>query len=321
MKLGVQDMQFLKKFFLRLGKLDQQRTLGFTHEYGVDVRNTFELLLKSDGPLLSIVVPNFNSGPFLEKAIESIFWQDYPHIEIIIQDNLSSDESGDYLKKLGKLNLPGVQIETAADRGQADAICTGFEKASGEILCWLNSDDMLVRGAVSRVASEMLLNRDVAVVYGDRLLINEKGMVTGTWGVPYHCAKTLVAADYIPQETLFFRREVYDSVGGLDASFKFALDWDFLLRIQNLFASTNDDSFKASILHIKRFLGFFRVHSQQKTQKLIAFEGHREMLQLRLRNGIVGIPAINKRIRFFLLVSVFYDFVVGNLNLMRQKKW
>ena len=114
----------------------------------------------------------------------------------------------------------------------------------------------------------------VDAVYGHRILINEFDQEIGRWVMPKHNPRVLAWADYVPQETLFWRRSLWEKVGGIDESFQFALDWDLLLRFQNA---------GASIVRLPRFLGAFRVHTQQKTAATIASTGLAEMTRLRKR--------------------------------------
>jgi hypothetical protein len=121
-----------------------------------------------------------------------------------------------------------------------------------------------------------LAHPDVDVVYGHRININEHDQEIGRWIMPSHDDELLRWADYIPQETLFWRRRIWEKVGAcVDESFQFALDWDLLLRFQDA---------GANFARLPRFLGAFRVHAAQKTQANMDGTGQAEMNRLRLRN-------------------------------------
>ena len=142
-------------------------------------------------------------------------------------------------------------------------------------MAWLNSDDLLLPGALAVVADYFNLHPDVDVVYGNRLLIDENDMEIGRWIMPGHDSDVLSWVDYIPQETLFWRRSIWDKAGGqIDESFKFAMDWDLLVRLRDA---------GAKFAHIPRFLGAFRVHEQQKTSAAMNETGLQEMDRIHKR--------------------------------------
>ena len=115
---------------------------------------------------------------------------------------------------------------------------------------------------------------EVDVIYGHRIIINEEDREVGRWIMPRHEEDSIEWIDYVPQETLFWRKRAWDIAGGIDPSFQFALDWDLLARFQ-----------KAGfhIVRIPYFLGCFRVHAQQKTHHAIHTTGADEMARIRLR--------------------------------------
>ena len=130
--------------------------------------------------------------------------------------------------------------------------------------------DMLTRVRNAMVAR----HPKVDVIYGHRIIIDGHDGEIGRWILPRHDRATLEWIDYVPQETLFFRRRAWTAVGGLDPSFQFALDWDLLARFQQA---------GARIVRVPYFLGCFRVHSEQKTSAHIHTTGHEEMTRIRTR--------------------------------------
>ena len=223
-------------------------------------------------PRISIVTPSFKQGRLIERTIKSVLDQNYPSLEYFIQDGGSTDETVDVL---GRYESQIAGWESKPDGGQSAAINMGFKRTSGEIMAWLNSDDLLMPGALKFVAEYFHRYPKVDVVYGDRLLIDENDALIGRWVLPGHNAAVLPWADYVPQETLFWRRSLWERVGGeIDESFKFAMDWDLLLRFR---------SAGAKFAHLPHYLGAFRIHSQQKTTAAIAEIGFAEMKRLRLR--------------------------------------
>jgi GT2 family glycosyltransferase len=205
-------------------------------------------------PTITIVTPSFEQGTFLDRTIYSVVSQNYPALEYVVQDGGSSDETLVVLRRFESLLMAW---RSEPDEGQADAINRGFRDTTGEIMGWLNSDDLLLPGALAYVAQYFSDHPDVDVVYGHRLMIDEDDGHIGSWILPAHDDLALTLADYVPQETLFWRRRIWEAAGGLvDPHFRFALDWDLLLRFR---------AAGAKIVRVPRFVGAFRVHARQKT--------------------------------------------------------
>lgn len=221
-------------------------------------------------PNISLVTPSYNQGCFIGQTIESVVSQQYLNLEYIVQDNQSDDET---LSILESVTAPNFTFHVERDAGQADAINKGFARCKGEIMGFLNSDDILLPGALVQVARIFQENPQIDVVYGNRVLIDTQGSVIGRWVLPCHDGELLRYIDYIPQETLFWRRSLWDRVGGrLDETLAFALDWELLLR----FVDSG-----ARFAHIPHFLGGFRIHQEQKTTSSYESNGAQEMRMLR----------------------------------------
>jgi glycosyltransferase involved in cell wall biosynthesis len=229
-------------------------------------------------PTISIVTPSFRHALFLERTIRSVLEQGYPALEYVVQDGGSNDGTVEIVERYAH-RLAAWSSEP--DEGQADALNRGFAHTHGEIMGFVNSDDLLLPGALATVASFFDLHPEVDVVYGDRVLVDDEGHRIGVWVLPPHDDRVLTIADYVPQETLFWRRRIWDAVGArVDPEFHYALDWDLLLRFR---------AAGAQIVHVPRFLGAFRVHDLQKTT---AHEdvGNEESLRLRTRLHGRAIP-------------------------------
>ena len=279
----------IKIFEPRLGKLLQHepKEIFISEKY-------FKKSQISRIPKLSIVTPSFNQAIFLERTIMSVLGQGYSNLEYIIQDGGSNDGSLNIIEKYKK-NLRHAVSEK--DNGQTDAINKGFKLSNGELMAWINSDDCYLPGAFNYVVNYFQKNPNVDVVYGHRVLIDENDKEIGRWILPNHDKKVLYYADFIPQETLFWRREIWERAGGgLDEGFNFALDWDLLLRFQES---------GAKIVRLPRFLASFRVHPRQKTSSQIASLGEMEMNILRRRylSGEIDHAEIKKKIRIYLIKS------------------
>ncbi len=207
-------------------------------------------------PTISIVTPSYEQGRYLTRTLCSVLDQHYPRLQYVVQDGGSSDETKAVLERFaGSLH----HWASEPDGGQGDAINRGFAHTDGEVMAYLNSDDMLLPGSLPYVARYFAAHPDVDAVYGHRVLIDEQDRQIGCWVLPPHDPRTLAVSDFVPQETLFWRRSIWERTGArIDTSLRFAIDWDLLLRMQEA---------GAKMVRLPRFLGAFRVHEEQKTAR------------------------------------------------------
>lgn len=203
--------------------------------------------------LISIVTPSYNQAPYIEETIRSVLAQDYPEIEYIIVDGSSADGTVDIIKKYED-NISWWVSEK--DNGQTDAINKGFARARGDVLAWINSDDTYELGAVSAAAKYLQEQPEVGMVYGDCNFINQNGKVIGKFGAAQTNYR-LIRQGYvhIPQQTMFFRADLWKQVGPLDPSFYFAMDYDLWTRISK----------RAEIKYVPQTWANFRLHTSGKT--------------------------------------------------------
>lgn len=177
---------------------------------------------------ISLVTPSYNQAGFLPRTIESVLGQGYPGLEYIIIDGGSSDTSAAVIRAHEQHLAYWV---SEPDRGQSDAINKGWKRGRGDILGYLNSDDLLLPGALERVAAFFGSRKDVGLVYGNAVFIDESGRTTGRLdGQPFDLRRLLLREIDIPQPAMFFRRCVLDDVGFLDEEFHYTMDFDFWLR-------------------------------------------------------------------------------------------
>jgi glycosyltransferase involved in cell wall biosynthesis len=226
--------------------------------------------LPAQVPRIAIVTPSLNQGRFLRDTIDSVVNQNYPILYYHVQDGGSDDDTIDVLKSYGDR----ISWRSAPDKGQSDAINSGFAGIECDIMAYLNSDDVLLPGALACVADFFHRNPDIDVVYGHRIFIDYAGSEIGRAVLPAHSHEALLYAGYIPQETMFWRRRVWNQIGPMDDRFDYALDWDFMLRAQAA-------GFKFA--RLREFYACFRVHDQQKTTRSYEI-GRREMRELRMRS-------------------------------------
>ncbi len=181
-------------------------------------------------PKISIVTPSFNQAGFIEETILSVLDQAYPNLEYIIIDGGSTDGTAEIIKKYEKHLHYWV---SEPDAGMYDAVQKGFEKSSGELMAWINSDDLLHRGALNTVSELFSSFPQVDWIQGLPSFFDEQGRIVQTGGLkkwsPFHFY--LGDFRWIQQESSFWRRSLWDKAGGqVNRSLKYAGDFDLWLR-------------------------------------------------------------------------------------------
>ena len=203
-------------------------------------------------PKVTIVTPSFNQAKYLEQTIMSVLNQDYPNIEYIVIDGGSTDGSVEIIKKFQ--NRLAYWI-SEPDSGQSAAINKGFKHAMGQIFNWINSDDLLMPSAVKIAVHYLMENPDIGMVYGDRITIDERGNFLSMNRYPSYNARIFRHHLRIPQESAFFRSELWSLVNGVDEDLKFCMDYDLFVKLSKI----------TQFRHIPFVLGSYRKHSLSKT--------------------------------------------------------
>jgi glycosyltransferase involved in cell wall biosynthesis len=206
---------------------------------------------------LSVVTPSYNQGEYLEETIDSVLSQNIPNLEYIIMDGGSKDNSVSIIKKYEKHLHYWV---SEPDGGQTQAINKGFTKATGDILCYLNSDDVYFPGTLNKVVSLFEDNNKLELVYGDHAIYYPDGSLIAKPKIAYDFDICLNAYLTIPQPSSFWTRRIFDQVNGFNDEFQFCFDYDFFLRVGHQLIENPE-----SILHVKDLWSKFRVHDESKT--------------------------------------------------------
>ena len=193
----------------------------------------------------------------MEETILSVLKQDYPNLEYIVVDGGSSDNSLEIIKKYSK-NLSFWVSEK--DRGQSHAINKGLERTTGEIINWLNSDDLLIPGALKAVGEEFATATKPEILFGDFKVINKFGNILFSRKTPTFCYRQLLYGRQLScQPAVFFSRNLLSKIGYLNETLAFCMDIDFWIRAARS---------KCSFRQIKKYLALIRVHGDTKTAKL-----------------------------------------------------
>jgi glycosyltransferase involved in cell wall biosynthesis len=222
--------------------------------------------------LVSIVTPSFNQARFLDETIQSVLSQKYPHIEYMIVDGGSTDQSAEIIRRY-QASLAWWVSEP--DQGQTDALNKGFSRAHGDILAWINSDDTYYPEAVSEAVDYLASHPEVGMVYGDANLVDETGKILGRFPARQTDYQKLRRGYvHIPQQAAFFRADLWRQVGPLDPSFYFAMDYDLWVRLSKI----------SSLKYQPRLWANFRLHGQGKS---VASDDrcYPEMLRVHFREG------------------------------------
>lgn len=204
-------------------------------------------------PLVTIVTPSLNQGRFIRATIESVLEQDYPHIEYMIMDGGSTDETASIVREYAS-RLTWISEK---DRGQSHAINKGFQMARGEIVSWLNSDDTILPGAVRHAVAAFARNPRAGAVYGEGYTIDESGAIKERFPVtvPFNLWKLVYVCDYVLQQTVYFRRAALEQIGLLDESLHWGMDWEILMRLGKRFG----------LEYTSEYMGCIREYEETKT--------------------------------------------------------
>lgn len=184
--------------------------------------------MMDDIPLVSIITPSFNQAAFLEETILSVLSQDYPAIEYWVVDGGSSDGSVEIIKRYAH-KLSGWVSEK--DAGQADAINKGLRWAKGDILAWINSDDLYRPGAISSAVAKLRGNPEVGLVFSDVDSIDNDGQIFNRMRYGHWQLADLMTFNIIGQSSVFFCRSALEEAGYLDPSYHYLLDHQLWLRM------------------------------------------------------------------------------------------
>lgn len=179
-------------------------------------------------PKITVVMPSYNQGKFIEESIRSVLLQDYDNLEFIIIDGGSTDNSVDIIKKYDQWISYWV---SERDNGQADALKKGFARASGDIIAWLNSDDMYCPETLHSVGGFYANNREVGLIYGDSEMIDATGAAIERIKGQNGDLQRLLTKNFIPQPSAFFSRKAFNAVGGINADLHFIMDYELWIRM------------------------------------------------------------------------------------------
>lgn len=206
-------------------------------------------------PSISVIIPSFNQGQYIEETLLSVIGQQYPNLEILVIDGGSTDNTVDILEKYSH------QIsywQSKKDHGQADAINQGMKLSSGDVVGWLNSDDMYLPGTLLDIGKRFIGHTDKShLIYGAAVTINQSDekFFSGDQLAASFEKFLLTYYDFIVQPSAFWTRVLWERTGELNINYKYVLDWEWFLRASQI----------TEFEYVRRFYSVYRYHSLHKT--------------------------------------------------------
>jgi glycosyltransferase involved in cell wall biosynthesis len=205
-------------------------------------------------PSISIIMPSYNQARFIEESIQSILAQDYPYLEFMILDGGSSDGSQEIIERHSDRL---TYWHSQPDKGQTDALIQGFTRSTGDLMGWVNSDDVLLPGALQAVAQAYISHPGCGLFGGNFVIIDRVGRIIRCKRYPAQAALFAMHGLFaFCQPGSFFRQQDYQAVGGLEVDLDSVMDADLYFRM--ILNGTR-------YVHINNYVAGFRVHEKSKT--------------------------------------------------------
>ncbi len=205
---------------------------------------------------LSIVVPSFNQGQFIAATLDSLVGEaSEGTLEVIVQDAGSTDGTQEILERYKR--HPFMHIFTEQDEGQSDALNRGFERCTGDVLGWLNSDDVLCAGAVARVLNAFSADPEVQLIYGRAYFVDECSERLGLFPTGRLTSMSNRHRCPISQPSTFFRRECYERCGPINRTRKYCMDYELWTKVVLR---------EEKVAYLPAVLSCTRIHGDTKTQ-------------------------------------------------------
>jgi glycosyltransferase involved in cell wall biosynthesis len=213
--------------------------------------------ISSSLPRITVVTPSFNQADYLEKCIKSVIAQNYPNLEYIVMDGGSTDGSVDIIKHYE----PYIAYwQSQPDGGQATALSEGFKRSTGVLLSWINSDDLFCKNALGRIINAYQKEISAGLIYGNSFLVDQmENLLSPLLPLPTMSYKNwLCGPPSVFQGSVFFTREAYENVGGINSNLEYAIEYELFFKIVKQFPVT----------YVPYFIACFRNQPKSKTNTI-----------------------------------------------------
>lgn len=254
-------------------------------------------------PSISVVIPSFNQGEFIEETILSVVGQQYPNLEVLVIDGGSTDNTIEIIEKYTeKISY----WHSKKDKGQADAINQGMNLCSGDIVCWLNSDDVYLPGTLLDIGKKFVgRSEENYLIYGGAVTINQSNepISSGCQTAAPLEKFRLTYEDFIVQPSSFWTRKLWQSVGELNIDYNYVLDWEWFIRASKI----------AEFEYVRRFYSVYRYHPGHKSSNG-GIRRRKEILD------VVTKYSSDYWINLYLECEKFYDKIKGRRELLNLVK-
>lgn len=253
---------------------------------------------------ISIIIPSYNTAKYIRQAIDSVLDQGYPEIEIMVVDGMSTDGTLEILKSYGDK----ISWVYEKDKGEADAVNKGMELCTGEVIAYLDADDVYMPNVFDIVAAMFALNTSLMWLYGKGKIIDEQGNECRSFLTRFkeifqkrYSYNALLCVDFICQPTAFWRRSLVDEIGGFPINEKLAFEYDFWLRAGK----------KYKPQFINWYIAGWRAHPQSETARDIYKDMH-DALRISGKYTTSKVIRLIQYVAYLGAVSMY--FVVGVLK-------
>ncbi len=220
---------------------------------------------------ISIIIPTYNCGQYIRKAINSVLDQSYSNKELIVIDGGSKDNTLEILKSYGEK----IKWISEKDKGQADAVNKGFKVATGEIMTWLNADDYYEHDIFREVADSFIKNKEVVLLYGKCFSVFPDKKITNTPPSKINYKKMLRRGNYIYQPASFYRTETIKKINYLDEKLNYWMEYDLFIKLLK----------EGESLYMDKVLSNFTVRADQKSNLKNKKEMDREIFKISRKYG------------------------------------
>jgi len=204
-------------------------------------------------PRISIVIPSYNKADFIEETLKSIVSQNYPNLEVIIQDGGSTDGTLEIIKKYARKYPKIVQWVSKKDKGQVEAINKGLKKATGDVVTYINADDVYEKGALKKVGEYFAKHPSTLWLAGRGRVINDKGEEISRWVTRYknfllklNRYNLLLIVNYLMQPSVFLSKKAYKKYGPFTGTKNYVMEYDLWLKLGKVKMPAVIDNYLAS---------------------------------------------------------------------------